>query len=99
MFPFFAKEPKEDNEEGNPLVTIRDKMVPERTLRLSKNCTFQQLSDECCELVQKTPSKSRLLGGKKPKPVYKAQLRILSSDHGSDDKEGFFDLLKQCTKS
>ena len=99
LFPLFAKEPKEESDEGHPLVTIRDKMVPERTLRLAKYCTFQQLSDECCELVQKTPSKSRLLGGKKPKPLYKAQLRILSSDPGSADKENFFALLKQCTKS
>jgi hypothetical protein len=105
LFPFIAKEHKTESEEGNPLVRIRDKMVPERTIRLSKYCTFQQLSDECCELVQKTPGKSRLLGGKarllggeRSKPVYKAQLRILSSDPGSDDKDNFFALLKQCTK-
>lgn len=99
LFPFFAKEPKVESDEGNPLVTIRDKMVPERTLRLAKHCTFQQLSDECCELVQKAASKSRLLGGGRQKPLYKAQLRILSSDPGSNGKENFFDLLKQCTKS
>lgn len=97
LFPFFSKE--NEGAKKKPADGIRDKMVPERTLRLSKHCGIQHLSDECCELVQKTPSKARLLGGKKPKPVYKAQLRILSSDAGSEDKEQFFALLKQCVKN
>ncbi|CAB9520917.1 expressed unknown protein [Seminavis robusta] len=105
LFPFFSKEAVE-KKQGNGghqgqggKVTIRDKMVPERTLRLSKNCTFQQLNGECCELTQKTVNKSRFLG-KRQKPLYKAQLRILSVDPGvAAEKDAFFALLKQATRS
>lgn len=101
IFPFFKEGGEEQEGDITPAnLTIREKMVPEKTFRLSKHCTFQLLHDECCEITQKTPTgKAGRLLGKKQKPAYKAQLRILSSDPGSSDKDTFFDLLKEATKS
>ena len=101
LFPFF-KEEGEDEESDNPTtnLTIREKMVPEKTFRLTKHCSFQLLHDECCEITQKMPTgKAGRLLGKKQKPAYKAQLRILSSDPGSSDKDSFFAILKEATRS
>jgi hypothetical protein len=99
IFPFFKRqEEEEEGKEDGASATIRDKMVPERSLRLSKRCSFQQLNDECCELIQTSAAKSRFLG-MKPKAVYKAQIRILSSDPRAAEKDSFFALLKQATRS
>lgn len=103
LFPFFNI-PGGGNGEGaclpNLTFGIREKMVPEKTLQLAKNCSFQLLHDECCEIThqQPLPKGSRLLRMKQM-PAYKAQLRILSSDSGSSDKNEFFALLKQATRS
>jgi hypothetical protein len=97
IFPFFKRH--DEGQEDGTSASIRDKMVPERTLRLSKRCSFQQLNDECCELIQTSAVKSRFLGMKST-AVYKAQIRILSSDPGGTaEKDGFFTLLKQATGS
>lgn len=100
LFPFFKAEDEEGESDVPANLTIREKMVPEKTFRLAKHCSFQLLADECCEITQKVPTgKAGRLMGKKQKPAYKAQLRVLSSDPGSSDKDSFFEMLKEATRS
>jgi len=97
LFPLLKPSRADGGYNGN-FISFRDKMIPEFSMILSKDCSVEMLHDECCEIAKLAPQgvAGRWLGMQQ-EALSRAQLRILSWNAGSGSVDRFFAILKELT--